>query len=175
MNDVLEVIDKRRSVRAYKDIPVDDEQLKILIDAALKAPSARNSQPCHFCFVRNKKLLKEFADDFAALDIEKYKDYNVLYAAPLTCFIFIEKPGTFSQADLGIACENIVLAAQSIGLSSVILGMPKAVFDGNNGAKWYEKLNAPDKSEFLLAVSIGYAACEKAAHTIRDGLVSVID
>ena len=64
-NEVLKAIADRRSIRAYTDRPVNDEELGALISAATQAPSAVNRQPYHFTFVRDKAVLDEF-DDYMA-------------------------------------------------------------------------------------------------------------
>ena len=53
MNEVLKAIQDRRSTRGFNDVQLTDGQLKALIDAALAAPSARNSQMWHFSVVQN--------------------------------------------------------------------------------------------------------------------------
>ena len=55
----LEFIYRRRSVRKFKDMPVPDEIVHQLLDAAIHAPSGKNQQNWHFVVVRNKDMIKE--------------------------------------------------------------------------------------------------------------------
>ena len=57
MSDIFEVIKNRRSVRAYKDEQISDEEIEKILDAAIKAPTARGEAPWHFTVVQNKELL----------------------------------------------------------------------------------------------------------------------
>ncbi len=182
MNDVLKAIRDRRSIRNYLDESVSKEDLDCLVAAALQAPSARNGQPYHFTFVTDDNMLSEFSADAHELYVSNenapasLKDplFDILQGAKLVCFIFATHEGVFVGVDCGIAVENIALAAHSLGLGSVILGMPREVFSSDKGEKWYKKLNAPEGSYFSIAIGIGKPRSSKEAHPIRDGLVTII-
>jgi len=91
MNEVLNTIRDRRSIRAYTNEPVSKEQIEILKKVAVQSPSARNLQPYHFAFVSDPDVLSEFSKDAQAVLSrrenagERIKDpsYDVRYAAPL--------------------------------------------------------------------------------------------
>jgi len=182
MNEVLNAIRDRRSIRAYTNEPVSKEQLEILKNVAVLSPSARNLQPYHFAFVSDPETLREFTHD-AQVTLarrenagENVKDlsYDVRYAAPLVVFIFATIPGNFTLVDCGIACENLALAAHSMGLGSVILGMPRDVFHSEFAEKWYNRLCPNEKGEFAIAIAIGHPAGTKNAHPVREGLITSI-
>ena len=59
MNEVLNAIEQRRSVRGYEDRALTQEQIDALVKAALESPSARNAQPWHFSFVTDQALLAQ--------------------------------------------------------------------------------------------------------------------
>ncbi len=172
MYKVLKAIAERRSIRSYTAEPVSDEMLEKLIDAAKQAPSAMNRQPIHFTFVRDAAILKAFSDEARVHLSDPSKD--MLHGAKLVCFLFAEIPGVFTPIDAGIAVENLALAAHDLGLGSVILGMPRAVFTGERAAHWYETLHAPAGSEFAIAIGIGHPAAGKDAHPVREGLITVL-
>ena len=165
MNEVLQAIADRRSIRSYKDIPVTDAQLEALMQAAVQSPSAVNRQPYHFTFVRSRDILAEFS---RAAD----SDTDILRGAPLVCFIFCNETGVYPPIDSGIAVENLALAAHSLGLGSVILGMPREVF--NTKPEWYARLKAPAGMHFAIAIGIGTPAAGKDAHPVREGLIDVL-
>ena len=182
MNEVLSAIKDRRSIRAYTDQPLSEDEINILKNAAIQSPSARNLQPYHFAFVSDKDVLKEFTKDCQtalarrenAGDRIKDPSYDVRYAAPLVVFIFATIPGNFTLVDCGIACENLALAAHSMGLGSVILGMPRDVFHSEFAEKWYNKLCPGQEGEFAIAIAIGHPAATKDAHPVREGLITEI-
>lgn len=61
MDEVLESIKNRRSIRKYIDKPVESEKLDKIIEAARLAPSATNKQPWRFIIVTDKELIKKIA------------------------------------------------------------------------------------------------------------------
>lgn len=182
MNEVLAAIRDRRSIRSYTDAPVTDGQIRTLMDVCVQSPSAVNRQPYHFAFLKDSELLSEFtADVQKALSAREgaggrvtNPSYDVRYGAPLVVFIFATIPGRFTAVDCGIACENLALAAHSMGLGSVILGMPRDLFDGPDAEKWYARLCPHEKGEFAIAIAIGTPEATKEAHPVRDNLITVL-
>ena len=112
-NAVLQAIADRRSNRGYAPRQLTEEELSAILTAAMQAPSARNSQPWHFSVVQNAALLKEFSDDYNALQSADPGRDILFFAAPTVVFIStpIEAPTKFSQIDCGIAAQNMALAA----------------------------------------------------------------
>lgn len=183
-NAMLDLIASRRSHRAYESTPVTEEQLHILLDAALQSPSAVNRQPWHFSVVQNQELLRkmnrEIACQVSLRDPEsrnpRFNDpkFDVFYHAPLVIFISADPAWRYSSLDCGIAVENIALAAESIGLGSVILGMPRDAFAGERKAEFEKALDFLPGEEFMIAIAIGVPADDKPAHPIREGHISYI-
>lgn len=177
MNPTQKSIMERRSNRGYADTALSDAEMQNLMDAALAAPTARNLQEWHFNFVTNKALLQEFSAEFregmlAGLsDAEKAakRDYDVFFNAPLVVFITLPEqlPTHFAQVDAGIAVQSLALSAQGMDLGSVIIGLPKQVFDGPNGAQWEKRLQFEAGHHFAIAIAIGHPTVTKDAHTIH--------
>lgn len=161
MNEVIKTILKRQTIRSYKKEQITDGELELLRQAALRAPSGRNMQPCHVRFIQSSKMLDEMNTDFKELvgyDTPAYTrwDVNPVYhGAPTLAVIFAEGD---SGMDGGIMCENICIAAEGIGLGTCIIGSLGALFEsGNvNGNKWKQAWNIPQNYKFLIAVAIGY-------------------
>lgn len=185
MNQVLETIKTRSSIRAYKSEPLTGEQKKILQDAALAAPSAVNRQPYKFIFINNKAIIQEIEQDvvnyFVAKNdeatVERMRSRNnkVLYDAPTVIVIVIEGNNSYAKVDAGIAVQNIALAAKSIGLDSVIVGMPGVIFNGEKADYWRERLNVPEGYVYGIGIAVGHANMEKAPHDPEPSKISTID
>jgi nitroreductase len=140
MNEVIEAIKKRRSVRSYEPRPVPRDILNAVIDAGNEAPSAMNSQPWRFVVVENpevkKRLLqaalpqaKKITELVKDVDPERYasikKRYEempdpVYYSAPAV--VFVIGNGRYAAHSCPLACENMMLAAQALGLGSCWVG-----------------------------------------------------
>lgn len=115
---MLETIFHRRSIRRYLPTPVEEEKITLLLKAAMYAPSASNRQPWHFLVV----------DDRALLDrIRAVHPYaGMLRTAPLCILVLgdreLELPG-YHVVDCAAATQNILLAADSLGLGSCWMGV----------------------------------------------------
>ena len=57
MNDAIKNIMTRQTIREYTNEQIPDELLQVVLDAAIRAPSGRNTQPCHLRVLRNKEIL----------------------------------------------------------------------------------------------------------------------
>jgi nitroreductase len=147
MNHVIDAIQKRRSVRSYEDRPVPKDVLTAIIEAGNQAPSAMNSQPWRFVVVEDegvkKKLLgaalpnaKKILENVREVDPERYKQimkrYDemkdpVYYSAPAVLFVI--GSGRYADHSCPLACENIMLAAYSLGVGSCWVGFGSMVTD----------------------------------------------
>lgn len=177
MTDVIKAIKDRRSIRSYTDEKLTQGELDVLREAALASPTARNAQKWHFTFVTDKNLLARFnADLIEALSPARKLDpgYDVFYGAPLVVFISGEKGEHWVPIDSGIASENLALAAMGLELGSVILGMPRAVFESEKGDAYRKEFKFPEGYDFQIALSVGHPAGTKDAHPLREGTVDFV-
>lgn len=62
MNEVLNVIKNRRSIRKYLPTQIKEEDLNMIIESDVYAPSAHNDQPWHFTVIQNKNLIQKISD-----------------------------------------------------------------------------------------------------------------
>ncbi|MDR1914870.1 MAG: nitroreductase [Clostridiales bacterium] len=171
-NPVLEAISERRSIRAYKPEPVTKEQVELLIKAALEAPSARNGQPWHFAVVQDASLLAEINEE--ALKNLKSSASDIFHGATTAIFISCAPDTRWGRLDSGIAVENIHLAAHSLGLGSVVLGLPEAAFAKDKKEYFSKILKFPEGHAFAVAIAIGVPNGTKESHPIGSGKVDYI-
>ena len=172
--DVLQAISGRRSHRAYKAEQLPEEVLGAILKAGLESPSARNHQPWFFSVVQDAELIQEIHDE-AALVLGKGgsprfadPDFQMFYHAPTAIFIFGEKEFQWTQVDCGIAVENMALAAEGLGVGSVILGLPEAAFKGEKADALRARLRCPEGYDFVIALALGYAGDTKEPHDLRE-------
>ena len=117
-NAPLKIILRRTSVRRYKTDRVPDDVVSALLHAAMSAPTGVNRQPWEFIVVDDRDRLKQLAD---ALPYAK-----MAAEAPLAIIVcgntarFLEGyDSTLWEQDLAAASENILLAAEALGLGGV--------------------------------------------------------
>lgn len=115
----MDAIFNRRSIRKYKDKPVEKEKIEKLLRAAMQAPSAGNQQPWEFIVIQDKENLKKLSG------MSPYS--KLIMNAPLTFVLLGNKdkmkfPENWQQ-DMGASAENILLEAVELGLGAVWLGV----------------------------------------------------
>ncbi|MBQ9463518.1 MAG: nitroreductase family protein [Bacteroidales bacterium] len=153
---VLDNIANRKSVRAYTDEPVSDADIETLLRAAMAAPSAMNRQPWEFIVLKDRDSLDLLAG--------KLRHAKMLQQAPLAIVVCAEtmltlRDGTvvenmFWEHDASAATENLLLAAEAIGLGAVWT----AASDPERSAIVKDALGIPGTIMPLCVVPIGHPA-----------------
>ena len=111
-NQVLEVIRKRSSARAYSDEEVTKEQLEKIITAGLQGPTGMNKKEIHFTVVKgDAPILEELDAEKRALRGQDKQPHNFYYEAPVLIFLSAEDDYRWSKVDSGIAVQNMAIAA----------------------------------------------------------------
>ncbi len=173
MTQTMQDILSRASVRRFTDADLTQEEIKALADAALAAPSGGNAQNWQFIFCPHRDMIQELEDWLVAdaksgnippklLPIMEARNWRILNNAAL--LVLITSKGGENQVDAGIACENIVLAAQSMGLRSCIVGGPRTAFSGDKREYFRKLFQIPEGHEFVVGITIGHPAMEAAPH-----------
>lgn len=164
--NTLEAIGKRSSIRGYESRKLTGEQLEVILQAGLMAPTATNRQELHFTVVGGEEAcLKELDAEKNALRGISGMEHNFCYEAPTLIIVSGETAFRWSELDAGIAVENMSLAATELGLGSLIIG---CVYDAFHGDKkeYFERLfRIPEGYDFKIALAVGYRAVEKEQHT----------
>ena len=150
-NAAIENIMTRTSIRQYKDQPVEQEKIDIMLKAAMAAPTAVNLQPWHFIVITDKEIMSQLAGP---------RPTN----APLMIAVCGDTDKTsmpggrgklpdFWVQDVSAATENLLLAAHALGLGAVWTG---AYPDMNRVAGIAQLLKCPENIVPLAVVRIGY-------------------
>jgi nitroreductase len=164
-NQVLSVIQKRSSARAYSEQELTQSELDMILRAGLMAPTGINRQEIHFTVVKgNDPVLEELDEEKRKLRGQEAQPHNFYYEAPLLIFLSAEEDFKWSRVDAGIAVENMVLAAESLGLGTLIIG---CVYDALHGEKqqyFSEKLQFPEGYSFQIALAVGHKTDDKMPH-----------
>ena len=160
VNPVLSNIMARRSIRKYLDNPVEHEKLEVIVRAGINAPSGGNRQPWIVRVVEDQKLIADVTEVYKKANAEQVsrdKDFkNMFRNAPnLICVCTPANGG--GELDAGLLGENMMLAAQSMGLGTCCLGGPVRWLNSNADAKFFlDRLDIPDGYKLNYILAIGY-------------------
>ena len=160
LNPVLSNIMARRSVRKYLDKPVEHEKLEVIVRCGINAPSGMNRQPWLIRVVEDQKLITSVTEVYKKANpdqVSRDKDFkNMFRNAPnLICVCTPAKGG--GDLDAGLLGENIMLAAQSMGLGTCCLGGPVRFLKTNPDSKFFlDRLEIPEDYQLNYIIAIGY-------------------
>ncbi len=146
--EALEAIMSRRSIRKYTDKKIPDETITRLLKAGMNAPSAHNKQPWHFIIVDDRETM---------LKVNEYHQYSKMLENASHAIIVLGdndiQTTDFWVHDCSAATENILIAANALGLGAVWLGVHPHQ-DLIAGTK--KLFNVPEHVTPLGIISLGY-------------------
>jgi len=162
--DFENLIYKRRTIRRFKQIPIDVELLKKLVDYARMAPMAQNIQPYEYIIIIKKEIREEL---FKELKWANYLPPELQTPPenekPMAYIVVIRNKNLRKDPspDVGAAIENILLGATSFGLGSCWMG----AIARNNIQKL---LNIPLNYEVEYVISLGFPDEESEIEDYKD-------
>ena len=146
MNDALELLKTRRSIRKYRDQPVEDEKIQKCLEAARWAPSASNRQPWEFLIVKDEKIRRE---------LSQIHPYAKFVAESPVVFIPLTNPevhAKYHMSDAALAALQYMIEAHSLGLGTCWAGVIGVSFEKDIK----EMLDIPNHLNVLGLVATGY-------------------
>ncbi|MBD3204790.1 nitroreductase [Candidatus Bathyarchaeota archaeon] len=146
MKDALELLKSRRSIRKYKNKPVEEEKIQKCLEAARWAPSASNRQPWEFLIVKDNEKRQKLS---TIHPYAKFVEQSPVVFVPLTD---PEAHSKYHWADTALATLQYMLEAHSLGLGTCWAG----VIDSSIEPKVKELLGIPEHLRVLGLVATGY-------------------
>lgn len=158
MDERLNIIFRRRSIRKYTDEPVSEADVEALLQAGMAAPSASNRKPWHFVVVTDRPTLEKLADAHPFGKMLRHAGLAIAVCGdPQISDMWV--------LDCAAATENILIGAAALELGGVWLGChgrPERV------EAVRAVLDIPERFSLLSLLSIGHPAEEKGARTQYD-------
>lgn len=159
----MDAIYKRRAIRSYKLLqPVNREDIKALLSAAVQAPTAIHEEPWAFAVIQDRDLLRDMSDSAKTMiDVEIRKhlshllddpSFNIFYNAGTLIVIYGKPMGPFVVADCWLAAENLMLAACAMGLGTCVIGLAVQAL---NTPKWKERLSVSSEMTAYVPMILG--------------------
>lgn len=158
-NPVIEAIMSRRSIRKYKDTPVEREKLQLIAECGVNAPNGMNAQRWEVRIVDNAESIAAISEEYKKANpqlLERDPGFkNMFRNAPAV--ICVAVPAGDDGVNAGLLGENIMLAAHSIGLGTVCLGGPvRFLKDSEAGRAFIARLGFSEDYLLLYMIGVGY-------------------
>jgi nitroreductase len=150
----MDAIFKRRSIRKYKEQPVEKEKVEKLLRAAMQAPTSGNQRPWEFLVVENKESLEKLSHT---------SPYSMMVAKAPIAIIMLGNKDLFQypedwEKDLGAATQNLLLEAVELDLGAVWIGVAPLLECMNNVR---EVCALPPNIDPFAIVAVGYPLEDK--------------
>lgn len=163
MNSTIQDIISRRSVKKYLDKPVEMELIEQVVKAGTYAPTGMNRQSPIILAVTNK----EMRDRLSRINLEIVIGNNLtttsghndpFYGAPVVLVVLGKKDISTHIYDGSLVMENLMIAANSLGLGSCWIHRAKETFETEEGKQILRELGITEEYEGIGNCILGYAA-----------------
>lgn len=153
MNETLNALTTRRSIRKFKPDQVKDEELNAVLEAGTYAPTGGGRQGNLFVVVQDKTLREKLAKMNAAV---LGKDFDPYYGAPTIILVFADKTKSTPVEDGSLALGNLFNAAHALGLGSCWIHRAREMFESEAGKALLRRWGVEDRYVGIGACSLGY-------------------
>lgn len=172
MNETINTLKSRISVKKYTDRQVPDDLLNAVLEAGLYAPSGLNNQKVICVAVRDK----ETRDLLAELNTRiRGADSDMFYGAPCVIVVLSDPERNTWVEDGSLVLGNLMNAAQSLGLGSCWIHRARETFDLPEGKALLRKWGIPEHYRGIGNCILGYAASVPAPKARAEGRIIKVD
>ena len=170
MSNLMQIIQSRRSTRAFQPELPPREQIMQLVEAAAWAPSGMGKFLWHFTVVYNAEKSYRLARAVAEAD-HRGPEYN-FYGSPVQIIISYKRDEHHAFVDGAAAMENLLLMATELGLGSCWINQLRECCDDPKVRALLTEYGVPEDHIVICSASIGYIAKETPAKPRKEGLIS---
>ena len=174
MNETMQTILHRRAIRRFDARQIDEELLQQILQAGLYAPSAGGKQGVIFAVCQDKEVNERLgkikransnphmatAKNYVSKEQPSIADdpglVNAFYDAPTVITMFAPKNFLFSVDDCAVAAENMMLAADSLGIGSCYIGQGWTAFADSYGQEILRKWEIRTDYYAVMLLLLGY-------------------
>ena len=157
MNEVLKVLENRRSCRNFKPDMIKQEELKAIIKAVTYAATGMGKQSPIIIAVTNKELRDAISEENRKIGGWK-EGFDPFYGAPVVLVVLANKDIPTYIYDGSLVMGNLMNAAESLGVGSIWIHRAKEEFDSEFGKNILKKLGVEGNFEGIGHCALGYAA-----------------
>ena len=175
MNEVLEAIARRRSIRSFTKEEVADELIAQIVKAGLQAPSGKDLQDVIILVVRNEKIKEMFREANGRI-AKTPEGFDNFFGAPVYLVVLAQKGWRNAKYDGALAMGSMMLAAHSLGLGSCWINRAYEEFELEEFQELLKQYAIPGEWEGVGHLIVGHINGEvPSAKKIREGRVYYLD
>ena len=154
MNEVLNAIKTRRSIKKYnKEKAVPEELIDLVLEAGTFAPTGKNRQAPIIIAVMDK----EKRDKLARMNAEILgTEIDTFYGAPVIISVLSDRSINTHLYDGSCVLENMMLAAHSLGLGACWIHRAREMYDSIEGKEFLKELGIEGDYEGIGNLALGY-------------------
>ena len=157
MNQTIENLKSRRSIRKFKDEQISDEELKIILETATCAPTGRGAQSPKIVVIQNPETIKEFSEwNRSYFPTEMPEDMDPFYGGKTLLIVLADSEFPTYIEDGSSVLTVIVNAAHAIGVGSCWIHRARDEFASQKGKDLLKKWGIPESYEGIGHVVLGY-------------------
>ncbi len=168
MNEVIKNIVERRSIKKYKNIPVEENLIDEIVMAGTYAPSGMNRQSPIILAITNQEVRNKIASINAKI---MGTDIDPFYGAPVVLVVLADKNSPTHVYDGSLVMENMMLAAHSLGLGSCWIHRAKETFETEEGKEILKNLGIEGEYEGIANCILGYPDEVKEASPRKENYI----
>ena len=159
MNQTIEDLKTRRSIRKFKDEQISDDELKTILEAGTYAPTGRGAQSPKIVVIQNQDTIKKLsAWNRSFFPMEMPEDMDPFYGAPEVLVVLGNKAVPTYVYDGSLVMGNMMNAAADLGVASCWVHRAKEEFESEEGKAILKELGIEGDYEGIGHLILGYAA-----------------
>lgn len=161
MNQTINDLKTRRSIRKFKDKQISDEDLNIILETGTYAPTARGAQSPKIIVIQNPETIKELsAWNRSFFPVEMPEDMDPFYGAKTLLIVLADSEIPTFVEDGSSVLTVLVNAAHAIGVGSCWIHRARDEFSSKKGKELLRKWGIPETYEGVGHVVLGYPDME---------------
>lgn len=172
MNNTLNTIKNRRSCKKFSNEMIDRNLIRKVVEAGTFAPTGMNKQSPIILVITNKRVRDKLSRLNASI---MNRDIDPFYGAPVVLVVLADKSIPTYIYDGSVVIENMLLAAESLGLGACWIHRAKEEFELEEGKEILKELGIVGDYEGIGHCILGKRIDEGRQHTIKDNYVFYID
>lgn len=170
MNEIINNIKTRRSIKKYKNVEVSQELVDIITDAGTYAPSGMNKQSPIILEITNKDMRDKLSRINAQV-AGMPDNFDPFYNAPVVLVVLADKSIPTYIYDVSLVMENMMLTAHSLGLGSCWIHRAKETFETDEGKQILQDLGINGDYEGIGNCIIGYSDIEPITQPRKENYI----